>query len=42
MSLIKQLWIAIVVLTLLSLGGSLVVSTLAAKPPSGVILNWRR
>ena len=31
MSLIKQLWIAIVVVTLLSLGGSLVVSTLAAK-----------
>ncbi|PKO79763.1 MAG: GGDEF domain-containing protein [Betaproteobacteria bacterium HGW-Betaproteobacteria-13] len=31
MSLIKQLWIAIVMVTLLSLGGSLVVSTLAAK-----------
>lgn len=31
MSLIKQLWIAIAVVTLLSLGGSLIVSTLAAK-----------
>ncbi|MDO9596696.1 MAG: LapD/MoxY N-terminal periplasmic domain-containing protein [Azoarcus sp.] len=31
MSLIKQLWIAIAMVTLLSLGGSLVVSTLAAK-----------
>lgn len=31
MSLIKQLWIAIALVTLLSLGGSLVVSTLAAK-----------
>ena len=31
MSLIKQLWIAIVVVTLLALGGNLIVSTLSAR-----------